>query len=309
MFLYKAMPFLLGWMADRFLGDPPGWPHPVVWFGRAIQSAEKQLNAGKDRKLKGAVLAALFIGGTYWVTRWLLQSCDRVDPRLNFFIIAAGVFYCLAGKTLADEVKAVFDAVGRSTEEGRQQLSRIVGRDTSSLDDNQIRTAALETLSENLSDGVIAPMFWFLLFGLPGMMAYKMVNTLDSMIGYKNERYAEFGFFAAKADDIANYIPARLTAFLMLLVSGKTGKLPWVMRNGKLHASPNSGFPEAALAAVLDCRFGGPNTYSGQLVDKPFIGNNDRMLTCADMQQAVRINNLTELVMGIVVCCSFIRIF
>lgn len=309
MFLFKAIPFLLGWMADRFMGDPPRWPHPVVWFGRAIHAAEKQLNTGADRKLKGTFLAVLFIGGTYLATRWLLDSCDRIDSRLTVLVTATGVFYCLAGKTLQDEVKAVFEAVGRSTEEGRRRLSRIVGRDTSSLDVNQVRTAALETLSENLSDGVVAPMFWFLLFGLPGMMAYKMVNTLDSMIGYKNERYADFGFAAAKTDDIANYIPARLTAFLMLLVGGKTDKLRWVMDNGKLHASPNSGYPEAALAAILDCRFGGPNTYSGQRVEKPYIGSNDRMLTDADMQEAVRVNNSTEIAMGIIVCCSFIRVF
>lgn len=309
MFLFKAIPFLLGWMADRFWGDPPSWPHPVVWFGRAIRAGEKELNTGADRKLKGVLLAVVYIGGTFLATRWLLKSCEGIDYRLSALVTAVGVFYCLAGKTLQDEVKAVFEAVGRSTEEGRNRLSRIVGRDTSSLDANRIRTAALETLSENLSDGVIAPMFWFLLFGLPGMMAYKMVNTLDSMIGYKNERYADFGFFAAKADDIANYIPARLTAFLMLLVGGQTDKLRWVMDNGKNHASPNSGYPEAALAAILDCRFGGPNTYSGVLVDKPYIGSTDRLLTDADMQEALRINNFTEIVMGIIVCCSFIRIF
>ena len=151
---------------------------------------------------------------------------------VQWVVTAVGVFYCLSGKTLIKEVKAVFEAVDRSTEEGRRQVARIVGRDTSNLSPQEIRAAALETLSENLSDGVIAPMFWFALLGLPGMMAYKMVNTLDSMIGYKNERYLEFGRIAALIDDIANYIPARLTAYLMLLVSNNWGKRDFVRRFG-----------------------------------------------------------------------------
>ena len=131
------------------------------------------------------------------------------------------IFYCLAGTTLVREVCEVFKAVDRSLEEGRKQVARIVGRDTSGLSAQEVRTAALETLAENLSDGVIAPLFWYALLGVPGMFAYKMVNTLDSMIGYKNERYRRFGCFAAHLDDAANYIPARLTAFLMVVASGR----------------------------------------------------------------------------------------
>ena len=157
------------------------------------------------------------------------------------------------------------------------------------------------TLSENLSDGVIAPMFWFALLGLPGMMAYKMVNTLDSMIGYKNERYLEFGRIAALIDDIANYIPARLTAYLMLLVSNNWGKRDFVRRFGPEHASPNSGYPEAALAAVLDCQFGGTHDYFGKPVEKPYIGTNARPFTTEDMRIAIQVNSNTELLMGVIV--------
>ena len=141
-----------------------------------------------------------------------------------------------------------------------------------------MRTAALETLAENLSDGVIAPLFWYLLLGVPGMLAYKMVNTLDSMIGYRNERYLQFGCVAAHIDDMANYIPARLTAFLMVLCAGRPGLLRFVGKYGNRHASPNSGYPESALAGILNCRFGGPHVYFGEIVYKPFIGDKDRFI-------------------------------
>ena len=207
------------------------------------------------------------------------------------------IFYCLAGTTLIREVREVFLALDRSLDEGRQQVARIVGRDTSQLSAQEVRTAALETLAENLSDGVIAPLFWFALLGTPGMLAYKMVNTLDSMIGYRTERYKDFGCWAAHIDDVANYIPARLTALLMVTASGKWSLLKFVWKNGRKHASPNSGYPEAALAGILNCRFGGPHYYFGELFDKPFIGENDRELTTKDMHTAVRINRTAELLM------------
>ena len=165
-------------------------------------------------------------------------------------------------------------------------------------------TAALETLAENLSDGVIAPLFWYMLLGVPGMLAYKMINTLDSMIGYRNERYRRFGCFAARLDDVANYIPARLTAFLMVAVSGRFPLLLFVGKYGSEHASPNSGYPEAALAGILDCRFGGPHNYFGDEVWKPYIGDNERPLTTEDMRIAVRINRSVEWIMVIIVVAT-----
>ena len=169
-----------------------------------------------------------------------------------------------------------------------------------------MRTAALETLAENLSDGVIAPLFWYALLGVPGMLAYKMVNTLDSMIGYKTNRYKDFGCWAAHIDDIANYIPARLTALLMVVVAGKPQLAVFVWRNGRNHASPNSGYPEAALAGILDCRFGGPHYYFGELFDKPFIGSNDRPLSTDDMKTAVRVNRTSEVLMVLMVAIKSI---
>lgn len=225
-----------------------------------------------------------------------------ISPALYMVLTSVGVFFCLAGKTLIKEVRMVFEAVDRSTEEGRSQVGRIVGRDTRNLSPQEIRAAALETLAENLSDGVIAPMFWFLLFGLPGMMAYKMINTLDSMIGYKNDRYIKFGTAAALIDDVANYIPARITAVFMLLVSGNIDKWSFVRKYGPAHSSPNSGYPEAALAAILDCRFGGTHDYFGKPVEKPYIGTNDRCFTTVDMIIATRVNERTELLAGILIC-------
>ena len=300
--IIALLPLLLGWALDLLFGDPARLPHPIVWFGKAIAFGEHRLNKGNHRKLKGAVLAVSLILGVFaatWLLRYILLSM-LPDGGSKFFIFifdALVIFYCLAGTTLIREVRAVFLALERSLDEGRRQVARIVGRDTSELSAQEVCTAALETLAENLSDGVIAPLFWLALLGTPGMLAYKMVNTLDSMIGYKTKRYKAFGCWAARIDDVANYIPARLTALLMILATGRIGLLRFVWKNGKKHASPNSGYPEAALAGILDCRFGGPHYYFGQLFDKPYIGTNDRPLTTADMKTAVRVNRMAEVLM------------
>ena len=293
--LILILPLLLGWLLDFVYGDPSRLPHPIVWFGKMISWGEHRLNKGSHRMAKGAVMAVCFILLVFFVV-WGLK---RLVPNMILWLILDTIiiFYCLAGTTLIREVREVFLALDRSLDEGRQQVARIVGRDTSQLSAQEVRTAALETLAENLSDGVIAPLFWFALLGTPGMLAYKMVNTLDSMIGYRTERYKDFGCWAAHIDDVANYIPARLTALLMVIASGKLSLLKFVWKNGRKHASPNSGYPEAALAGILNCRFGGPHYYFGELFDKPYIGENDRELTTADMHTAVRINRLAELLM------------
>ena len=299
--LIAIVPLLLGWLLDLLFGDPARLPHPIVWFGKAIAFCEHRMNKGSHRKLKGAIVAVTLIAATFAIGTIINCRLSIV----NFII----VFYCLAGTTLIREVRAVFLALDRSLDEGRQQVARIVGRDTSELSAQEVRTAALETLAENLSDGVIAPLFWLALLGTPGMLAYKMVNTLDSMIGYKTERYKDFGCWAAHIDDIVNYIPARLTALLMILPSLLAfhfSLFTFVRKNGRNHASPNSGYPEAALAGILDCRFGGPHYYFGQLFDKPYIGDNDRLLTTADMKKAVRVNRTAEVFMILLVAASIV---
>ncbi len=293
--LLLILPLLLGWLLDFIFGDPSRLPHPIVWFGKMISWGEHRLNKGNHRMAKGAVMAIILILMVFFVV-WGLK---QLAPNMVLWLVLDTIiiFYCLAGTTLIREVREVFLALDRSLDEGRQQVARIVGRDTSQLSAQEVRTAALETLAENLSDGVIAPLFWLALLGTPGMLAYKMVNTLDSMIGYRTERYKDFGCWAAHIDDVANYIPARLTALLMVIASGKLSLLKFVWKNGRKHASPNSGYPEAALAGILNCRFGGPHYYFGELFDKPFIGENDRELTTTDMHTAVRINRTAELIM------------
>lgn len=299
--IFAILPLLIGWLLDLLLGDPIWLPHPVVWFGKAIAACEHKLNRGNFRKAKGAFVAIVLIALVFALSWFLRRLLLPLPSYLLLLFDAIIIFYCLAGTTLIREVREVFLALDRSLDEGRQQVARIVGRDTSELSAQEVRTAALETLAENLSDGVIAPLFWLAILGTPGMLAYKMVNTLDSMIGYKTERYKAFGCWAAHIDDIANYIPARLTALLMILATGKLGRLRFVWKNGRNHASPNSGYPEAALAGILNCRFGGPHYYFGQLFDKPYIGENDRLLTTADMKKAVRVNRTAEVIMVILV--------
>lgn len=307
--MVKVVTLLIGWVLDLIFGDPSKLPHPVVWFGRLIAAGEHRLNRDSHRRLKGALLAIgliLLVFALAWLIRTLLgifalffydgTTIHQIPLLLYLFDILV-IFYCLAGTTLIREVRQVFSALDRSLEEGRQQVARIVGRDTSQLSAQEVRTAALETLAENLSDGVVAPLFWLLLLGAPGMLAYKMINTLDSMIGYRTERYLEFGCVAAHIDDVANYIPARLTALLIVLSSGRLKLLGFVRKYGRNHASPNSGYPESALAAILDCRFGGPHYYFGELFDKPYIGSNPRELTTTDMKTAVRINRTAETIM------------
>ena len=296
---------LLGWFMDLAFGDPARLPHPVVLFGRMISFMEHRLNHGTHRRLKGAFMAVTLVLVVFFGTWALLALCSEVSVLLTLVVQATLIFFCLAGTTLIREVRAVFHALDRSLDEGRQQVARIVGRDTSQLSAQEVRAAALETLAENLSDGVVAPLFWLIIGGVPGMMAYKMVNTMDSMVGYHTERYLEFGCFAARLDDVANYLPARLTAALMLIGMWRLDLFGFVRRFGRCHASPNSGYPESALAGILDCRFGGPHYYFGELFPKPYIGTNDRNLTTADMLVAVRTNRRAEVLMVLLCSATF----
>ena len=282
---------LPAWLMDRLFGDPVSLPHPVIWFGKMIAFGEKRLNKGSYKLWKGGIMSVLLILFVYSVTIGIEYALSFLGTPavIGFDIIC--IFFCLAGTTLIKEVRMVFEAVDRS-----------LGRPPE-LSAQEVRTAALETLAENLSDGVIAPLFWYLLLGVPGMMAYKMVNTLDSMIGYHSDRYLLFWRVAARVDDVANYIPARLTAFLMVLASGRLKLLSFVKRYGREHASPNSGYPEAALAGILNCRFGGPHHYFGQLFTKPYIGVNERLLDTSDMRMGVAVNRRAEEMMIVLTVC------
>lgn len=286
----------VGLLLDLWLADPNWLPHPIVGFGRLISVGEKWLNHGSFRFLKGAMfslsLIAIIFTTVFLVELWLFTQYFWLGAMFN----ALCVFFGIANKGLIREGKAVFEALSKKgLEAGRKQLSRIVGRETSQLDAQQIRTATLESMSENLSDGVIAPLFYFALLGAPGIMAYKMANTLDSMIGYRNQRYEQFGKTAAYVDDILNYIPARLTVLLMAVASLNPNAITYAIKYGHHHKSPNAGFPEAALAGILQCRFGGPNWYHGELVEKPYIGQTDRTIHEDDLRKTIWINHLATL--------------
>ena len=289
-------PLIIGWLMDLAFGDPERLPHPVVLFGKLIAKGEKLLNRGNWRMAKGALLAVGLVVATVVAAWALLQLADAIYIIIGVAVRAILVFYCLAGTTLIKEVRDVFIALDRSLDDGRRQVARIVGRDTSELTREEVQKAALETLAENLSDGVVAPLFWYAIGGVPAMMGYKMVNTLDSMIAYHSPRYLRFGTVAARIDDVANYLPARITALLMILVAGRPGLIGFVVKYGPCHASPNSGWPEAALAGILGCRFGGPHKYFGEMFDKPYIGDTDRELFTEDMSKAVEINRRVEII-------------
>ena len=302
--LYIIIPLLAGFALDCLIGDPHFLPHPIRLFGKAISVGEAKLNRGRNRKLKGALLASCLILSTYIILK-LGFTVLSAYQNLYFLISSVFVFYGLANRSLIQEsLRVIIKLEKEGLEAGRQQLSMIVGRETAQLNENQIRTAVLETLAENLSDGVIAPLFFYFIGGVPAMFAYKMANTLDSMIGYKNERYKEFGFFAAKLDDALNFIPARLTAILMAVVSFNFLAVKFIFKYGQKHSSPNAGYPEAALAGILNCRFGGPNRYHGVLIEKPFIGDNPRPVSTKDVYKTCVINVAVTLVfIGVFILC------
>ncbi|MDP4203090.1 MAG: adenosylcobinamide-phosphate synthase CbiB [Bacteroidota bacterium] len=283
-------PLLPAFLLDALLGDPRRLPHPIRLFGNIIAFFEQRWNRGQYRFQKGALLTILLVCGV-WAIFYVAEQLLQPYPVAAYLFAVVFIFYGLANRSLIGEALEVEKVLSNEgLEAGRKRLSWIVGRDTSQLNATQIRTAILETLAENLSDGVVAPLFYYAIGGLPLMFAYKMVNTLDSMIGYKSERYRQFGCFAARTDDVFNFIPARITALLMLLVTFRWDVVPFVLKYGPKHASPNSGYPESAMAGILKCRFGGPNVYHGVLVEKPFIGEKQREITAKDIRRACAVN-------------------
>jgi adenosylcobinamide-phosphate synthase len=297
-------PLLAGYAADLLLGDPRHWPHPIKAYGYLIQNGTRLLNKGKGRFWKGTLLTMTCCVAVFGFFAFAQSVLMKIWPPGYYLFSSLFVFFALANKSLLQEGEEVFDTLEhQGLEAGRKRLSWIVGRETAHLSAQQVRLAVLESMSENLSDGVIAPLLFYAAGGLPAMMLYKMINTLDSMIGYRREPFRLFGCFAARLDDVANFIPARVTAFLMVLVTASRRGLQFIFRYGPAHASPNSGYPEAALAGILDCRFGGPNIYHGITVIKPFIGKEDRIITHGEFVYVKYINHATAfLTIAAIVC-------
>ena len=300
--LFIIIPLLIGFLLDTLLGDPLWLPHPIRLFGNSIYFFTKKLNSGKHRKWKGAAMAAGLIASTYGIVWLMIHLAETIEP-LYIGLASLGVFYGLANRSLIWEAHKVISTLEKNgILAGRERLSYIVGRETKNLDEQQIRTAVLETLAENLSDGVIAPLFFYALGRVPAMLAYKMANTLDSMIGYKSDRFRQFGWFAARFDDVLNFVPARIATLLMVILSFSPRGLAFFFRYGHQHSSPNAGYPEAALAGILNCRFGGPNVYHGALVEKPYIGKIPRLITNTDLYKTCILNFFTCLVMIVLIC-------
>jgi len=287
----------LALLLERLFGYPPALlgavRHPVIWMGTLISLLEARLNRGDNRRAKGLLMLALLLALTAAVTV-AIAAALRLAP-FGWVLEAILATTLLAQKELGRAVGAVADALSQSLAAGRRQVSQIVGRDPEQLDEAGVARAAIESLAESASDGVIAPLFWLVLGGLPGIALYKAINTADSMVGHRDARYAEFGWASARADDIVNWIPARLTALLFagasFWVKGADAEQAWstALRDGSKHASPNAGWPEAALAGALGFSLGGPRAYAGEVHDLPEFGSGRRDLGPADIRKSLEL--------------------
>jgi len=324
--IFSGVPaqLVLAFLVDSLIGDPRWIPHPIRCIGEYISwlegRARRVCRSPAAEKVSGCVVVATVVGSTYLIAYLFTETVSSVFTdvpilntiSLNDIVIGSAGSLTIALRGLKKSAEDVITELKRSDiDSARRRLGHIVGRDTERLNEKGILRATVETLAENLSDGVIAPMFYFAIGGLPLAMTYKAINTLDSMLGYRNERYMHFGYTAARLDDTANYIPARLTAWtiifsaaLLSLVTRKVSPLKAVrvmLRDGRKHSSPNAGLPEAAMAGTLGIRLGGPSSYGGVVNEKPFIGEDGREIEPADGALADRITGLAGSI-GMILC-------
>ncbi|MGR3614904.1 MAG: adenosylcobinamide-phosphate synthase CbiB [Paracoccaceae bacterium] len=254
-------------LLDAAIGEPKWlWsraPHPAVLMGRVVAFLEARLNQGENRQAKGAVTAALLV-----LTGVVLGNILALGGPVIEAVVAT---FLLAQRSLVQHVGAVAQGLRLSLDAGRRAVSMIVSRNTEDMTGSQVSRSAIESASENLSDGVIAPALWFLVAGLPGLLVYKLVNTADSMIGYRTPRYEEFGKASARLDDLLNLIPARLTGAMIAVLGGQIGQWVYIRQDARNHRSPNAGWPEAAMARALDLSLAGPRSYDGRMQDFPWV--------------------------------------
>ncbi|WP_436856396.1 adenosylcobinamide-phosphate synthase CbiB [Citrobacter tructae] len=289
----------VAWILDLLIGDPQNWPHPVRWIGNFISLVQQMIrrHCHSDRALRigGGVLWLVVVGLTWAIAWGALALARTIHPWLGWIVEVWMIFTVLAGRSLATAAQDVERPLrAGDLEESRNKLSWIVGRDTSQLAPEQINRAVVETVAENTVDGIIAPLFYLLLGGAPLAMAYKAVNTLDSMVGYKHEKYRAIGMVSARLDDVANFIPARLSWLLLsaaAVLCGNDGaralRVGW--RDRYSHSSPNCAWAEAPVAGALGIRLGGPNDYFGERVEKPWIGDATRNVTVDDISRTIRL--------------------
>lgn len=280
------MSVVLAMLLDAILGEPKWlwsrFPHPVVLMGRLIGLADVSLNQGSWQKVKGLILVVLLVSGfalSGLFLQWLPGSLAE--------ILMGAIL--VAQRSLVDHVHNVAQNLGTSLEDGRRSVAMIVGRDTAGMNEAAVSRAAIESAAENFSDGVIAPLFWFVLAGLPGLLVYKVINTADSMIGHRTQKHEEFGWAAARFDDLLNFLPARLTALLFVIMRPDLWHFAAIRDDAHLHRSPNAGWPEAALSRVLDVSLSGPRTYHGTLTHYPWVNDCARKdVGVADIERSVR---------------------
>lgn len=293
--------FIKIWIAyvlDLIFGDPQNVVHPVQVIGKIISAGEKVLLRKKYKFLAGAVLNIFTVSITY-TSMYLISKSVKIS--VFFMSIEIYLMYTIFSiNSLAREGNRVYRILKEGDiEKARKDLSYLVSRDTEMMDEKMIIRSTMETISENTVDGIVAPMFYMFLGGMPLAMAYKAINTLDSMVGYKNEKYMDFGKFSAKVDDVANFIPARITGILIVLASMILGydyknSLKIFIRDRKNHSSPNSGHAEAGVAGALGVQFGGRVSYFGKEVDKPVIGDKTKDFELEDIRKNIRIMYVTS---------------
>ncbi|MDD2463513.1 MAG: adenosylcobinamide-phosphate synthase CbiB [Desulfobulbus sp.] len=301
---------LLPWLAlpaafalDSLLGDPRWLPHPIRWMGKAIEVAEPRFRRWFANELvAGGLFAFTLILGCWGLSALVVSLAYRAHSLAGFLVETVLLFYCFSARSLSQAAMEIYVSLGAGhVDTARSQVAMIVGRDVERYQSDDIARATVETVAENAVDGVISPLFFAALGGAPLALAYKMVNTLDSMVGYKNPRYLLFGRIAARIDDLANALPARFSVMLIALASrlvtntssGLALKTAWA--EGKNHASPNAGYPEAAFAGALGVQMGGPNYYHGKLVEKPYIGLGLGRVTLEHIPRACRLMRITSL--------------
>ena len=292
---------LTAYLLDLVFGDPPSFPHPVRGIGWLIKKLEAPFRYMiKNERLSGTIFASVIIILTWGVTFAITKTAYSFNNYIGIVVSIIIIYTALSIKDLGVESLAVFNALKKGDmDRARMFLSKIVGRDTANLDEREIIRATVETIAENIVDGIISPLFYAFLGGASLVMTYKAINTLDSMVGYKNKRYINFGWAAAKIDDITNFIPARLSIIFLVLASWISGYNPintWniTMRDGRKNPSPNSGLPEAAVAGALGVRLGGLNYYNSVATEKPYIGNNINQLNKSHIKETVKIAYITS---------------
>lgn len=301
----------IGMVLDLIIGDPYNPFHPVRIIGGFGLKVEKFFRKilKNNLKIAGLLTWLIILIATFSVTRIIVVSCYNVNNILGTLVEGILLYFCISSKGLRVEGMKVLDSLmSGDLNKARKQLSYIVGRDTENLEEAGVTRAVIETVAENMSDGVIAPIFFAVIGGAPFAMAYKAINTCDSMFGYKNDKYIDFGFVSAKIDDVANYIPARLTAYLIIIASMITGfdyKGSYMIykRDRYNHTSPNSAHPEAAVAGALGIQLGGDNYYFGKLVEKPTIGDTKKTIDKSDLHKT------NQLLMTVTFLAYFISIF